>query len=153
MTNENPHALIQTGFDTPAIRMIPYWKIRFLAPEEEVDFLFDKIIEIAPLVYGKTDRNAIRAASCHEYYRPLEGTPAGAEQDTRKRPGIVEMSMAIPTDQLQLEKIIQVIYENHSYYEPPISVEPILRSQTRGLDDSENPNRWWNKAGDWKKDA
>jgi hypothetical protein len=132
--------------------MVPYWKIRFLVPEEEIDFLYNEIIKVAPPVYEKTDRNAIRAAAAFEYYRPLEGTPTGAEDETRKRPSIVEMSMAIPTDQAQLEKIHEVIYENHSYYEPPISVEPILRSETTGLDDSKNPNRWWNTEGDWKKE-
>jgi hypothetical protein len=121
-----------------------------MAPADEIDSLFDEIIKVAPLVYGKTDRNAIRAAPADEYYRPLEGTPTGAESETRKRPGIVEMSMMIPPDQAQLEQIIEVIYQNHSYYEPPISVEPILRSETRGLDDSQNPNRWWNRDGDWK---
>ena len=150
MHPQNPHKLIQCGFETPAIRMLPYWRIRFMAPADEIDALFDEIIKVAPLVYGKTDRNAIRAAPADEYYRPLEGTPTGAESETRKRPGIVEMSMMVPPDQAQLEQIIEVIYQHHSYYEPPISVEPILRSETRGLDDSQNPNRWWNRDGDWK---
>ena len=152
MNSANPQDIFSTGFEIPAIRMIPYWRVRFLAPEDEVDQLFDEIIKVAPLVYGKTDRNAIRAAPCYEYYRPMEGTPTGAEEETRKRPGIVEMSFSIPTDQAPLEAIIDVIYQFHSYYEPPISVEPILRSETRGLDDSDNPNRWWNKGGDWKND-
>jgi hypothetical protein len=152
MHPEDPHNIIHSGFEIPAIRMLPYWRIRFMAPADEIDALFDEIIKVAPLVYGKTDRNAIRAAPADEYYRPLEGTPTGAESETRKRPGIVEMSMMIPPDQAQLEQIIEVIYQNHSYYEPPISVEPILRSETRGLDDSQNPNRWWNRGGDWKND-
>ena len=147
----NPHNLIDNGFEIPAIRMQPYWRIRLLAPAAEIDALYDEIIKVAPLVYGKTDRNAICAAPAQEYYRPLEGTPTGAESETRKRPGIVEMSMLIPPDQAQLEAIIEVIYENHSYYEPPITVEAVLRSETRGLDDSTNPNRWWNKDGDWKQ--
>ena len=147
----NPQSIFNSGFEIPAIRMLPYWRIRFLAPADEIDALFDEIITIAPLVYGKTDRNAIRAAPGEEYYRPLEGTPTGAEEGTRKRPNIVEMSMLIPPDQAQLEQIIEVIYQNHSYYEPQISVEPVLRSETRGLDDSKNPNRWWNRYGDWKK--
>jgi len=147
-----PHEIFNSGFETPAIRMQPYWRIRFSAPADEIDVLFDEIIKVAPLVYGKTDRNAIRAAPGHEYYRPLEGTPTGAESDTRKRPGIVEMVMMIPPDQAQLELIIETIYQHHSYYEPPISVEPILRSETCGLDDSQNPNRWWNRGGDWKND-
>lgn len=152
MNTTNPQSIFETGISTRAIKMIPYWRIRFLAPDDEIDGLFDAIKVIAPLVYGKTDQNAFRANSGYEYYRPMEGTPTGAETETRKRPGITEMNLAIPTEQVLLEKIIDVIYEMHSYYEPPISVEPILRSETRGLDDSKNPNRWWNKEGDWKKD-
>jgi len=152
MNNRNPQDIFSIGFEIPAIKMIPYWRIRFLAPEDEIDPLFDEIIKVAPLVYGKTDRNAIRAAPCHEYYRPMNGTPTGAEEATRKRPGIVEMSLSIAPDRQQLERIIDRIYQYHSYYEPPISVEPILRSETRGLDDSDNPNRWWNRDGDWMND-
>jgi hypothetical protein len=148
----NPQELFNSGFEIDSIRMMPYWRIRFSAPADEIDALFDEIIKVAPLVYGKTDRNAIRAAPGHEYYRPLAGTPTGVESDTRKRPGIVEMAMMIPPEQAQLEQIIEAIYQYHSYYEPPITVEPILRSETRGLDDSQNPNRWWNKGGDWKND-
>jgi len=145
-----PQSIFNSGFEIPAIRMLPYWRLRFCAPADEIDTLFDEIIKVAPLVYGKTDRNAIRTAPGYEYYRPLDGTPTGAESETRKRPGIVEMSMMIPPDQSQLEQIIDVIYQNHSYYEPPISVEPVLRSETRGLDDSDNSKRWWNRDGDWK---
>jgi len=152
MNNRNPQDIFSIGFEIPAIKMIPYWRIRFLAPEDEIDPLFDEIIKVAPLVYGKTDRNAIRAAPCHEYYRPMDGTPTGAEEATCKRPGIVEMSLSIAPDRQQLERIIDRIYQYHSYYEPPISVEPILRSETRGLDDSDNPNRWWNRDGDWMND-
>jgi hypothetical protein len=148
----NPQELFNSGFEIPTIRMMPYWRIRFLAPEIEIDALYDEIIKVAPLVHGATDRNAIRAAPCFEYYRPLEAAPTGAESETRKRPGVVEMALLIPPDQAQLEAIIEVLYQHHSYYEPQITVEPILRSETRGLDDSANPNRWWNKEGDWKKD-
>lgn len=152
MNSLKVHKIFETGIETRAIKMKPYWRIRFMAPDDEIDRLYDEIITVAPLVYGKTDRNAIRFASAHEYYRPLEGTPTGAEQETRKRPGVTEMALMIPPDEDQLKAIIDIIYQNHSYYEPPISVEPILRSETRGLDDTDNPNRWWNRDGDWKKD-
>ncbi len=26
----------------------------------------------------------------------------------------------------------------------------VLRSRCKGLDDSDNSHRWWNKSGDWK---
>ena len=61
MHPQDPHNIIRSGFEIPAIRMLPYWRIRFMAPADEIDTLFDEIIKVAPLVYGKTDRNAIRA--------------------------------------------------------------------------------------------
>ncbi len=102
--------------------------------------------------YGKTDHNASVSAPGLEYYRPLADTPTGAESATRKRPEIAEMSLAIEPNENLLKSLIEIIYQFHSYYEPPVSVEPILRSATRGLDDSENPHRWWNTGGDWKND-
>jgi hypothetical protein len=44
-----------------------------------------------------------------------------------------------------------VVYEAHPYYEPVITVTEVLRSLGKGLDDTKNPHRWWNKAGDWKQ--
>ena len=150
MPTSLPTDLFVHGLETRAIRMLPYWRVRFSAPEEDVDRIFEAIIAITPLDYGRTDRNATRSAPGFEYYRPLDGTPTGAEEETRRRPGVAEMSFAIQPDPALLERVIDAIYETHSYYEPPISVEPILRSLTRGLDDSDNPHRWWNRGGDWK---
>ena len=112
MNSENPQQIFNVGFDVPSIRMLPYWRICVMVPEEEVDDIYDEIIKVAPLVYGKTDRNAIRSASCYEYYRPLEGTPTGAEEETRRRPGIVELAVSIPSDEQQLGRIVEVIYQN-----------------------------------------
>ena len=46
--------------------------------------------------------------------------------------------------------MIEAIYAVHSYYEPVIIVQDELRSSGNGLDDSDNPHRWWNTTGDWK---
>ena len=40
-----------------------------------------------------------------------------------------------------------------SYQEPVVRVHSILSSRTKGIDDSQNPNRWWNTHGDWKQNA
>ncbi|MEM7256759.1 MAG: hypothetical protein AAF404_05170 [Pseudomonadota bacterium] len=133
--------------------MLPFWKLTYQAPVEDIDRIFDSITDITPLVQGKTDKNGYRAASGFEYYRPLEGTPTGAEDALRRRPDVDEMSILIPRDQSLLEKIIDAIYEVHSYYEPVIVVAEVLRSESVGLDDSDNPHRWWNQGGDWKDNA
>ena len=60
------------------------------------------------------------------------------------------MRFYLPRDPDQLRGVIEAIYEVHSYYEPVITVTEVLRSLGKGLDDQDNPHRWWNKTGDWK---
>ena len=147
MTSDN---IIRSGFDTRPIKMQPMWLIMFQAPCEDVDRIFDAITEVAPLAQGKTDRNGYRAPGGQEYYRPREGTPTGAEEEIRKRPNVDEMRFFIPRDEQMLNAVIEAVYEVHSYYEPVITVTEVLRSECNGLDDKDNPHRWWNKDGDWK---
>lgn len=141
--------ILKTGFDTRPMEMQPMWQVVFVAPGEDVDRIFDAVAEIAPLVHGKTDRNGYRQPGGIEYYRPGKETPTGAD-DPRQRPGVDEMRFFIPRDTDLLNELIEAIYEISSYYEQPIIVTDVLRSQAKGLDDSNNPHRWWNKQGDWK---
>ena len=144
--------ILKSGFDTRPIEMQPMWLVMFQAPEEDVDRIFEAVVEVAPLRQGNTDRNGYRAPSGVEYYRPREGTPTGAEEDARRRPDVDEMRFFIPRDPDLLNAVIEAIYSVHSYYEPVITVTEVLRSQCKGLDDSDNPHRWRNKSGDWKQD-
>ena len=145
--------IMRSGFETRPIVMQPMWLIMFQAPQEDVDRIFEAITEVAPLAQGKTDRNGYRAPGGLEYYRPREGTPTGPEDDTRKRPDVDEMRFFIPRDERILNAVIEAVYEVHSYYEPVITVTDVLRSECKGLDDKDNPHRWWNKSGDWKSTA
>ncbi|MFK7838631.1 MAG: hypothetical protein AB8B60_20700 [Sulfitobacter sp.] len=142
--------ILETGFDTRPLKLEPMWLLTYQSPAEDVDRIFDAVLAVAPLVHGKTDGNGYRAPGGFEYYRPLEGTPTGAEDEIRKRPGVDEMRLFLPRDTAQLEAVIEAIYVVHSYYEPVIIVQEVLRSAGKGLDDSDNPHRWWNKSGDWK---
>lgn len=142
--------ILRAGFDTRPIEMQPIWLVMFQAPEEDVERIFEAVTAVAPLVQGKTDRNGYRAPGGLEYYRPREGTPTGAEEETRVRPGVDEMRFFIPRDEALLRAVIEAVYEVHSYYEPVITVTEVLRSQCKGLDDKDNPHRWWNKGDDWK---
>jgi hypothetical protein len=49
--------------------------------------------------------------------------------------------------------VVEAIFQAHSYQEPVIRIQSILSSRSKGMDDSKNPNRWWNTTGDWKKNA
>lgn len=142
--------ILRDGFHTRPIHMQPMWLVMFQVPAEDVDRIFDTTTNVTPLPMGKTDRNSYRAPAGVEYYRPREGTPTGAEDDTRHRPGVDEMRFYLPRDTAVLTKVIEAIYAVHSYYEPVITVTEVLRSQCKGLDDKDNPHRWWNKQGDWK---
>ncbi len=143
--------ILNRGLETPSMLMEPHWLVTFQAPVEDIDRIFDEICRQTPLQHGKTDKNGFRTSSGQEYYRPREGTPTGAEAEMRRRPGVDEMSFFIARNQVLLERIIEAIYAVHSYYEPVVFVREVLRSRCRGLDDSQNPHRWWNKDGDWKK--
>lgn len=142
--------ILHRGFETRPITMEPLWRVAFQAPSEDVDRIFAGITSRVALRQGNTDRNAYCTAPGREFYRPLEGTPTGAESEVRRRPGVEEVSFFIPRDPQQLDAVIEAIYAVHSYYEPVIVVQDALRSVCRGLDDSDNPHRWWNRGGDWK---
>ena len=97
--------------------------------------------------------NAWVSASGIERYRPREGAAAGVEEIVRQRPGVVAVSFELPQDHSLIEAVVEAIFQAHSYQEPVIRLVPVLASRSKGLDDKNNPNRWWNTTGDWKKSA
>ncbi|MEM7506811.1 MAG: hypothetical protein AAF415_08690 [Pseudomonadota bacterium] len=140
------------AFETRSVRMDRVLMIEIYAPEEDVDRIAASVTAIDPLAQGNHyDSNIFQTAPGVEWYRPREGAAAGPERDMRKRPGVVKLVFEIAEDHAKLHQIIEAVYQIHSYQEPVIRVRPILSSRTKGLDDSDNPNRWWNTSGDWKK--
>jgi hypothetical protein len=151
-TKEAPMTRL-AAFETLSLRMESQLLLRFQAPPEDVDRIMAAVTALTPLAMGKYDGNAYQSAAGVERYRALEGAAAGAETELRKRPGVVEVSFQLPKDSDLLARIVEAIFQVHSYQEPMIAVEEILVSRSKGLDDSKNPHRWWNTAGDWKKAA
>ena len=139
------------SFETLSVRMERLLLVTVQMPAEDVDRIMEHVVQAAPLTMGKYDSNAYQSAAGIERYRPLEGAAAGAENEVRKRPGVVEVSFELGDDQALLERVVELIFQVHSYQEPVIRVASILGSRSKGLDDKNNPNRWWNTAGDWKK--
>ncbi|HEV2899866.1 MAG TPA: hypothetical protein VGX71_18950 [Pseudaminobacter sp.] len=139
------------SFETSSVRMERLLLVTVQMPAEDVDRIMEHVVKAAPLTMGKYDSNAYQSATGTERYRPLEGAAAGPENEVRKRPGVVEVSFELEEDQALLERVVELIFQVHSYQEPVIRVESILSSPSKGLDDKNNPNRWWNTAGDWKK--
>ncbi|WP_376704286.1 hypothetical protein RQ479_04770 [Mesorhizobium sp. ISC25] len=143
--------MIDSGFETKSLRMELLLLVTFQAPAADVDRIMGAVVAIAPLRMGKYDSNAFQSADGIERYRPLEGAAAGAETELRRRPGTVEVSFELPDDQKLAARVVEAIYQVHSYQEPVIRIQPLLASRSKGLDDRANPNRWWNTTGDWKK--
>ncbi len=140
------------GFETTSVRMERLLEMRVFAPEEDANRIMEHVCQVVPLAQGdKYDSNAFQSAAGVERYRPLEGAAAGAEMEVRKRSGVVELSFELPDDQALLDQVVETVFQVHSYQEPVIKVQPVLVSRSKGLDDSDNPHRWWNTTGDWKK--
>ena len=145
--------MAMAGFETLSVSMVPLRLLTFQAPTEDVDRIMAAVVAIVPLTMGVYDSNAYQSAPGVERYRPLEGAAAGAESDLRRRPGVVEVVFELPDAQDVTERVIEAIFQAHSYQEPVIRLQATLSSRSKGLDDSKNPNRWWNSTGDWKKAA
>ncbi len=138
-------------FETASLSLQRHYAVRILAPADDVERLMENICKVTPLLQGAYDCNAWISAPGIERYRPLQGAAAGPEADVRKRPGVVELSFDIPADQQVLGRVVETIYQVHSYQEQTIRVQEVIVSRTKGLDDQANPHRWWNTTGDWKK--
>lgn len=138
------------AFETKSVWMERMLLMVLQAPAEDVDRIMEAVTAITPLQMGKYDRNAFQSGAGVERYRPIEGAAAGAETETRKRPGTMEISFELPEDQALVERVVEAIFDVHSYQEPVIRLVPILTSRSKGLDDRDNPHRWWNTTGDWK---
>lgn len=139
------------AFETKSVRMERMLLMVLQAPAGDVDRIMDAVGAVTPLQMGKYDRNAFQSGGGVERYRPLAGAAAGPEEKTRKRPGTVEISFELPEDRALVARVVETIFHVHSYQEPVIRLMPILASRSKGLDDRDNPHRWWNTTGDWMK--
>lgn len=143
--------MIVEPFETKSVRMQRLYLITVQAPQEDVARIMGAVVEIAPLVMGSYDSNAWVSGPGTERYRPRAGAVAGAEAELRERPGVSEISFELPDDPMLVSAVVEAIFQVHSYQEPVIRLVSILGSRSKGLDDQNNPNRWWNTTGDWKR--
>lgn len=143
--------MVDQGFETKSVRMERMYLLTLQAPVEDVDRIMSEVVKVTPLAMGSYDSNAYQSGPGTERYRPLEGAVAGPETEVRKRPGTVEVVFELPDHQQLIGQVVETIFQTHSYQEPVIRIQTILTSRSKGLDDSANPNRWWNTTGDWKK--
>ncbi len=138
-------------FDTRSVRMRRVHLVEVGAPPEDVERILAAVTAIDPLaVSPRYDQVSYTSGPGDERYRPREGAMAGIEERVRVRPGPVVVSFEIEGGEAVLAQVIEAIFQVHSYQESTIRVREVLSARSKGLDDRDNPNRWWNTAGDWK---
>lgn len=140
-----------SAFETHSVRMLKFWTVTIQAPVEDIARIMEHVSAVTPLRQGPYDNNAYVTAVGTERYRPLDGAAAGAESAVRERPGVVEVSFDLTPDPDILGQVVEAVFQVHSYQEPVIKVQDTLVSRSKGLDDRNNPHRWWNTTGDWKQ--
>lgn len=138
-------------FDTHSVFMRRAWLFEVQTPEEDVDRIMKAVVAVDPLAMTPSyDSNAFVSAPGTERYRPREGAVAGLEEAVRERPGVVRLIFEVTSDENGLKRLVETIFQIHAYQEPGIRITGCLTARSRGRDDHANPNRWWNRGGDWK---
>ena len=142
---------MQDEFDTYSVRMCKAWLFEVQSPEEDVDRIMEAVVAVDPLAMTAAyDCNAFVSAPGIERYRPRDGAVAGLEEEVRERPGVVRLIFEVTSEAEGLKRLVEEIFQIHAYQEPVIRITECLTARSRGRDDSANPNRWWNRGGDWK---
>lgn len=141
------------SLETHSLHLVPCYLVEIQMPLEDVERIMTAVGEVTSLRIGAYDNNAFQSAPGIERYRPRDGAVAGVEAGTRQRPGVVAITFQIDADQALLARLTEAVFQIHSYQEPTILVREALASRSKGLDDRDNPNRWWNTTGDWAKKA
>ncbi len=135
------------AFDTPSLRMQPCHLIEVGTPPEDVGRIMAAVTAIDPLAIGPNyDSVAYQTAPGVERYRPLDGAAAGVRPEVLVNPGPVTLFFEIEGGVQVVAAAVEAIYQAHSYQQPTIRVTGVLSARARGLDDRDNPNRWWNAA-------
>lgn len=140
------------GFETASAFLRRVHLVEIGAPAEDVERILAAVAAVDPLAVGpRYDHVSYTTGPGDERYRPREGAAAGAEAAVRLRHGPVVVSFEVDGDAAALAAVIEAVWQAHSYQEPTIRVDEILSARSKGLDDRDNPNLWWNTTGDWKE--
>ncbi|MCV2865436.1 hypothetical protein [Defluviimonas sp. WL0075] len=140
------------AFETTSVAMVKAVQIEVQAPEADARRILAAVAAIDPLAMTPAyDNNALLTGPGIERYRPRQGAVAGVEEEVRERPGVVRVIFELTSGQDTLAEVIETIFQAHCYQEPVIRLSEILTARSKGRDDRDNPNRWWNTTGDWKR--
>lgn len=143
--NHTPVALDElVGLDLRATRLEAEWVVIIDTPTAGVEQLTRALGEQIPLIQGPYDNCLYVREAGYQQFRALEGSHAGAERTLQRTPAS-QIEFSIPTDVDLLRKVFDTTFEAHVNEEPTVRVFPAVGSRSKLLDDSDNPNRYWNR--------
>lgn len=123
----------------------PVWFVRTELADRDDARIREAVTQATGLRYGDYDGVAFESATGTQFFRPVEGSVAGARAEEIRMPVRV-LSFSLPRDAEMLARAIEAIRHSHSYEEPVISVTEGWATRAHDADQRDNPNRWWNRG-------
>lgn len=125
-------------------KLVRQWRITIQCPLAGVETLTEALSRELDLRQGAYDHCVYIRGEGKQQFRALEGSHAGNEgtlQSTQSE----EIVFSMLPDTTVLKKMFQVVFEHGVQEEPTIYIDEIWSSQSKYLDDKDNPNRYWNR--------
>jgi hypothetical protein len=130
--------------DLVAARLQREWRITIQCPLGGTDLLIEAFGREFPLQQGAYDHCMYIRKNGGQTFRALEGSHAGNE-GTMQNTACNEIVFTIPAEINLLRKAFGVLFEFGIQEDPTVHIEEIRSSQSYYLDDTDNPNRYWNR--------
>ena len=139
------NALDLNGTDLGPSVLEAEWTVVIDIPVAGVSTVIDALEKNIPLIQGPYDCCIYLREGGHQRFRALQGSHAGAEGTIQQTPAS-QIVFSIPTDEVLLKRVFEIVFQSHVNEEPTIRVYPAWGSRSKLLDDKDNPNRYWNRA-------
>ncbi len=154
MTNQNPptvqHPPVQsfatlTQLDLHAAQLELEWVVTIDTPTAGVDQVTSALGAALTLVQGNYDNCLFVRENGYQQFRALEGSHAGAEGTIQRTPAS-QIEFSIAPDTSLLHRVFEVVFAAHVNEEPTVRITEAVGSRSKLLDDTDNPNRYWNRS-------
>lgn len=120
------------------------WVVTIDTPTGGVDQVIAALGEHIPLVQGPYDNCVYVRQGGYQQFRALQGSHAG-DEGTLQRTAASQIEFSIPADDGLLSRVFDVVFAAHVNEEPTVRIHEAFGSRSKLLDDTNNPNRYWNR--------
>ena len=121
------------------------WRITIQCPLAGIEQLCSALGRELPLKQGSYDHCLYIRSQGRQQFRALEGSHAGNEK-TIQSTDSGEITFTIPMNNDLLEKTFKLLFQYGVHEDPTVHIEEIYSSESKYLDDKNNPNRYWNRS-------